>query len=262
MYNIGMNKVEEQRNSFEQRSEEYYEKRQTGNHLVLKDLIWDYFFREKSFLAKENMFVLEPMCGYGEGCQIIRKHLTSNIQYSGFDYSESLVRIAKQKDPNLNIWVQDVTKYEEKSKYDLIIIIGSLHHVPDFVQDVVNRIFAALKPGGYFVNFEPTQNNWLFKKVRQTIYKKNKTFDPNTERGFDLKEINSIYQNAGFKIIDQAYMGLASFVLYYNPNAFPKLNIGNPRSVKRLFNMDKHFFRNFFGKKLSFSTTSLLQKPE
>ena len=62
-----MNKIEEQRKSFEDRSNDYYTKRQSENHLVLKDLIWNYFFHDKEYLNKNGMAVLEPMCGYGEG---------------------------------------------------------------------------------------------------------------------------------------------------------------------------------------------------
>ncbi|BDF59457.1 hypothetical protein CE91St36_22740 [Christensenellaceae bacterium] len=256
-----MNKIEEQRKSFEDRSNDYYTKRQSENHLVLKDLIWNYFFHDKEYLNKNGMAVLEPMCGYGEGKKILERHLLCDFSYRGFDYSESLVKIAKEKNPELDIFVQDVTKYQEENRYDLIIIIGSLHHVPDFVQLVVDKMYAALKPGGYFINFEPTQNNWFFRKVRQAIYRKNKTFDAQTERAFDLKEINRVYTNAGFQIIDQIYQGLSSFVLYYNPNAFPKLNVGNPKTVRRFFNIDKHFFKNWVGRRFSFSTTTLMRKP-
>lgn len=257
-----MDKIKAQRESFENRAEDYYVKRTNKNCVYLKNLMWEDFFENKDYLNKKNMLILEPMCGYGDGKKILEENLKFDFTYRAFDYSEILVNKAKKDDPNLDIWVMDVTKFCEVNKYDIIIIIGSLHHVPDYCQDVVNNIYSALKPGGYFINCEPTSNNFLFKKIGELIYKRNKNFDEDTEVRFDLKQLNNYYLNAGFKIEDQMYQGLSSYILFYNPNAFSFLNKGNEKVVYFFYSIDKFFFRNIIGKLLSFSTTTLLAKEQ
>ncbi len=201
-----MDKIEQQRDHFENISEKYYKSRQLKNHLLLKDLLWDFFLKDKDFLKKDGLRVLEPMCGYGEGKKILEKNLGIKIAYSGFDYSSNLVEKIKKLDP-----------------------------------------------AAEFLSAE---------RIRKRTYKKNELFDNDTERAFELKKINQIFIEHNFKIIDQIYPGLLSYVLYFNPDAFPFLNRGGGWLVRAIFNFDKLFFRNFIGKKLSFATIALLQKNE
>lgn len=257
-----MDKIEKQREHFENISEKYYNSRQLKSHLLLKDLMWDYFLKDKDCLKKNNLRALEPMCGYGEGKDILEKHLGTKILYSGFDYSKNLVEKIKKSNPLADVVEMDITKFNPTEKYDLIIIIGGLHHVPFHVNSVLSKLYEALEKNGHFIYFEPTHNNWLFRKIRERIYKKNAFFDNDTERAFELKKINQVFLRHDFKIIDQIYPGLLSYIFYYNPDAFPFLNKGGNGLVKALFNFDKLFFRNFIGKKLSFATMTLLQKNE
>lgn len=255
-----MDKIKQQKEHFESISETYYKSRQLKSHLLLKDLMWNYFLKDKDFLKKKNLRVLEPMCGYSEGRDILEKHLKVKIIYSGFDYSSVLVAKVKKLHPEADVVEMDITKYTSSKKYDLIIIIGGLHHVPYHVDTVLDRLHDALDTDGYFIYFEPTHNNILFQKIRERIYKKNDFFDNDTERAFELKKINSLFDEHNFQVIDQIYPGLLSYILFYNPDAFSSLKIRKLWIVKALFNFDKLFFRNFIGKKLSFATMALYRK--
>ncbi len=255
-----MNSVERQKEHFESISEKYFHARQSPTHLHFKNLMWTFFFKDKHDLRSKKLLMLEPMCGYSEGKSIVENYLGVEVDYEGFDYSDNLVAKAKEREPSLNISVQDVTKFQTDKKYDLIVIIGGLHHVPDFSSTVVNRIALALKPDGYFLNFEPTFNNLLMEKIRTTVYKENDLFDHETERCFSLKELNGFYSSANLKIADQVHTGLLSYCLYYNPDALPLLNIGGKWLVNILFFIDKLFFRSWIGSKLSFATLTLLKK--
>lgn len=255
-----MDKIEKQKFHFEKIAKKYYESRQTPNHLYVKELMWDFFFLGKDYLKNHNVSVLEPMCGYSEGKKIIERFLLCNVKYEGFDYCETLVDTVKQIDPSIDIYRMDVTSYKASKLFDIIIMIGALHHVPDNAKDIIQKMHHSLKDGGYFINFEPTNNSSLIRKIRENIYKKNSIFDYETERAFEYKEISSFFEEAGFKKVDQIFPGLLTYVLYYNPDAFPRLNIGGKKLVKFLFDFDKLFFRNFIGKKMSFTTLSLYQK--
>ncbi len=255
-----MDKVEQQRAHFESISEYYFEQRQNKNHLLLKDLIWQEFFKDKSYLKNDDFKILEPMCGYAEGKKILEKYLDLTGEYTGFDYSDTLIEKVKQQDPDLNVYVQDITTYSPQDTYDIMILIGGLHHVYRHTEHVIQLLNKALKPGGYLINFEPTHDNPLYAYVRKQIYNKNDLFDEDTEEGFPLKSLNGFFQQNGFEIKDQIYPGLLSYIMYYNPDAFPALNIGGTRMVKSVFALDKLFMRNWIGRKFSWATLTLWQK--
>lgn len=160
----------------------------------------------------------------------------------------------------VNIYVQDVTTFSTDKKYDIIIILGGLHHVPAYSAEVVRNMSGLLNKDGIFINVEPTYNNKIFKYLLAYIYKKNKNFDEKTERRFSLNELNDIYLSNGLKIKRQMYPGLLAYLLWNNPNAFPLLNKGSTRLVKIVFHLDKLFMHNRIGKWLSVATFSVLKK--
>jgi len=253
--------VEQQRNHFNKISSLYTAARKNSKHLLLKQLIWKSFFEDKEVLAGTCKRVLEPMCGLSEGNQIITQYLTPDINYTGFDYSEAMVQSARQKHPDAVIEWRDATSYHHQGDlFDWVVLIGGLHHVFSVSGDVVCRLRDSLHKGGYFLNFEPTHNCWITRKVRQIIYKRNEIFDEGTEQGFDLGNLDAQFENAGFEKVDQVFPGLVSYILYYNPDAFPMLNIGGERLVRITFWFDHLIWRTLLAKKLSFATITLWKR--
>lgn len=255
-------KIEQQKLHFNSIAEEYFYARNGRKQEVLDDLIYAELFKGVDY-AGTDICVLEPMCGYGVGQTIIKKFFKEkNIEYVGFDYSEVIVEMAKKYNPDVNIYVQDVTTFTTDRLYDIVIIIGGLHHVPSACDEVVKRINNSLKQGGFFINVEPTYNNWLFKKVCEWIYKKNPIFDEETEKRFSLKALNELYTKSGFKILKQIYPGLLAYLLWFNPDVFPFLNKGSEKLVKRVFSFDRLWMYTIVGKKLSVATFSVLEKVD
>ncbi len=257
-----MDKTERQREHFNSIAERYREARSGHNHLLLKSLIWSELLASRTELQQGPLSVLEAMCGYADGEQILATHLGVDICYSGFDYSDEVVTTLQSQRPELNVWQQDVGTYQAESEYDLVIIIGGLHHVPHAATDVVVGLARALKPGGWFVNFEPTSGNPLFTGIRQAIYKQNPLFDEETERAFAVGEYLDMFKAAKLEPVDVFYPGLLAYVLYYNPDAFPWLNFGGEKMVKSAFALDRLWYRNRIGRALSFATLGLWRKPE
>ena len=249
--------IEQQREHFENISEKYFNARKSSNHLYLKELMWSFFFKDKSGLKNKNLSVLEPMCGYSEGKSILESNIGTLGSYEGFDYSATLIDKVRKADKDLNVYVQDVSTFESKKKYDIIIIIGGLHHVPSMCETIVQRFKDNLSDDGAFIVLEPTHNNIVFRKIRERIYNKNTLFDEETEKAFVLDELNDLFLSNGYELVDQIYPGLLSYVLFYNPDAFPFLNFGGKTLVKLAFKLDSLFFRNYVGKKLSFATLSM-----
>lgn len=256
---MAKNLVEQQREHFDSIADKYFSARQNKNHLRFKRLIWQKFFKDFEWKKKETL-VLEPMCGYSEGRKILSENLNTNIIYEGFDYSQPLIDEVKKKEPQLNVYKQDITKFKPKKKYNIIIIIGGLHHVYRHTDLVLKTLKNSLKEGGYFIALEPTQNNIFFKIIRDKIYSKNDLFDSETEKAYDLKTLNNHFEKNGFEIEKQIYPGLLGYILYYNPDAFPVLNKGSERLVNMVFALENFFYTNFIGKFFSFATMSLLKK--
>ena len=250
--------LEQQREHFNGIAEKYFQARSHQNHVTLKSLMWRHFFLRHPQLASDVRTVLEPMCGMAEGYEILKQHTRADFKYLGFDYSETMVDIARKDKPNLEIQWGDVTTFKSPiPPVDLIVLLGGLHHVYSRTEQVLANLTEALKPGGYFLSLEPTHNNTLARRTRERIYASNDLFDNDTEQGFEREDLLRHFQNAGYELVDEVSPGLAAYVLYYNPDAFPALNVGGPALVKSLFSLDRLFWANWIGRKMSFASITL-----
>ncbi len=255
-------KLERQRLHFNRIGERYGAARRERNHLTLKRLMWRAFFADKRDLAGRRLDVLEPMCGFADGHEILATHLGAELDYAGFDYSDRVINSLRAARPELDVVVADVTRHRpEPASVDVVILLGGLHHVPDHAEAVVRTMTGALRPDGYFISLEPTQGNPLFGAVRRLIYGANDIFDAQSERAFDLPRLYALFEDAGLRLVDRMHPGLLSYVMYYNPDAFPFLNIGGPGWVEALFRLDRPFLRSRLGAWLSFATLTMWRRP-
>ncbi len=255
-----MNNVERQREHFEEIAARYTQARKDEKHLILKEAIWRSFFGGFILPEKENMRVLEAMCGEAEGVNILADRFRNDFSYSAFDYSPSMVAAAHERHPEARIWEQNILTFDAREEYDVILIIGGLHHVYEYREEVLRRLNRALAPGGFFLSVEPTHNNILFRTLREWIYKRNALFDQETERAFEGKELNALLAQHGFKIVHQIFPGLLAYVLWYNPDAFPLLNRGSARFARWWIDYEKRFWHMRIARLLSFMTISCFQK--
>jgi len=262
MPNDILDHINRQQAHFDGIADNYFTARRTANHLLLKDLMWRDFLAHHDDLRRDGLEVLEAMCGFGDGKTIVENALGIEVAYTGFDFSNAVVARMNETRPDLKIHQADVTQYEPRDQYDLVVLLGGLHHVHHAAADTVKRVSAAIRPGGYLLNFEPTNGNPLSRWIREKIYKRNNLFDEKTERGFGVKELFSLFEDAGLDCADVAWPGLVSYVLYYNPDAFPLLNLGGERAVRTFFALDRPFFRTLVGRVFSFATLSLWRRPD
>ena len=254
--------IEQQRAHFDSIAERYHEGRQDKNHIAIKDAIWHAALSGVEFPDVDRLKVLEPMCGTGEGRAILQGHLRHSFDYAGFDYSEEMVARARTNDPTANIWHGDATSYVPPAdKYDVIILIGGLHHIPGNAKEAVTRLTGGLRKGGLFINFEPTAGNPVFTAIRDLIYSRNDVFDEETERAFSVKEYHAMFIDAGLEAAQISYPGLLAYVMYYNPYAFPLLNRGGAEMVRAIYGFDRLFERNLIGRTFSFATLGIWRKP-
>ena len=88
----------------------------------------------------------------------------------------------------------------------------------------------------------------------------NDLFDADTEQGFEYRDLERHFVEAGYRKVDEVFPGLLAYVLYYNPDAFPALNVGGTGLVRATFGLDRLFWTNAIGRKLSFATIGLWQR--
>ncbi|MCP5381130.1 MAG: class I SAM-dependent methyltransferase [Kordiimonadaceae bacterium] len=253
--------IEQQKTHFNSIAEQYKQARSGEKHLLIKQLIWHHCLKGLALDRTKKYKVLEAMCGFAEGRMLIINHLGLDIDYSGFDYSDVVVNDLKTEYPDLDIRQEDATSFKpEADNFDIIILIGGLHHVPNHAAQVVKNLSGGIKKGGIFINFEPTYGNPITQWVRRKIYQKNPLFDEETERDFAVSELKGFFKDAGFNPLRLRYPGLLAYVLFYNPDAFPFLNIGGKWLVKLTFLVDRLFYKNFIGAFFSFATLSVWRK--
>lgn len=258
--------LERQRNHFNQIADKYRRERQHDNYKYLRHLIWTRFFAQTDLPARfagKRVTMIEPMCGYCDGKDVVEKYITPDVDYAGYDYSDAVISTVKAEHPDLNVWFADATRFEpEEGAYDIVYIGGGLHHVPNHAEQALGLMARSLKPGGYFINLEPTNGNPILRLVREKIYRDNDLFDEETERAFEASDLAAMFERAGLVPVRMMYPGLLAYVFYFNPDAFPFLNIGGRGAVKAMFSLDSLFMNNAVGRFLSFATLSLWRKPE
>ena len=255
-----MKDLEQQQQHFDSIADQYTSSRQDAKHLAVKSAIWKFLFSKIQIDRTYCFNILEAMCGAADGYGLIKEHANIQFQYSAFDYSPKMVEEAKKKLPLENIFIQDITTFPEREKYDIILVIGGLHHVYKHSDKAVHNISSALKDNGLFVNFEPTHNNVLLRKVREFIYKRNSLFDDDTEHGFTTSELNSLMGKYNLTPSFQFYPGLLAYILWYNPDAFPLLNFGTTKATQKLIGLEKKLWTSSFARSFSFATFSCYQK--
>lgn len=90
--------------------------------------------------------VLDVGCGAGQ----ITDYLTQKgLNVTGLDFSQELLKIAKQNSPNSKFILADICDYEQETKVDGIITKDTLFHLPneDLIH-VLQKFKRLLKPNG------------------------------------------------------------------------------------------------------------------
>jgi len=151
--------------------------------------------------------ILELGCGTGANSQYLEQHYNN---YTGVDYSEELIRIAVSlySDDKTRFENSDILSYSSQTEYDLIILVGVLHHLTDPEQNL-RHILRSVNKNTKFVFLEPQANNPLIQLMRFI----RKSVDPSyskTQRFFYRKELVSILESAGYSVLNSEYTGYFS----------------------------------------------------
>ena len=122
--------------------------------------IWESesFNRNNGILQHEKAIAFTKKRGnaldVGCGCtgRFIDLLLNSGFQATGIDVSSEMIRLARQRHPQVEFYHGDICEYALPSKYDFITAWDSIWHVPLEQQEkVITKIVNSLNVGGVFI---------------------------------------------------------------------------------------------------------------
>lgn len=223
---------------------------------VYNEFGWNYFpvaFGEQLLVWLERNQVtikesLDLACGPGVLCEFLYDH---GIHAAGMDFSEGMITIARESNPNIPYEVADMIQYRPEQSFDLVTCTGdALNHITDLkdIKQIFQNVFGYLNQGGYFIFDildqsevaldEPIDLDWsdtikaqfmITQNQQGIIHLKTKVFEHGmlqfeetiTEVVHDTKIICKMLEETGFQVIrcdnkildDQPGRGMKWFVI-------------------------------------------------
>ena len=110
-------------------------------------LLWQWI-EEKQIIVR-NM--LDLGCGTGVLCSMMQKH---GIKTYGMDLSEGMIKMAKEKYPEIPFDQGNMITWKPGESYDLVTsTCDALNHIldPDDVRKVFQNVYTYVNQGGYFL---------------------------------------------------------------------------------------------------------------
>lgn len=90
--------------------------------------------------------------GCGSSGRLTELLLTEGFEVTGVDISEEMLRLARERHPEVTFHLADITQWEMPQAYHLISAWDSVWHVPLGQQEgVIRKLCQGLMPGGVFI---------------------------------------------------------------------------------------------------------------
>ena len=142
--------------------------------------------------------VLEVGCGAGFTARYLKKYYAS---YTGIDYSDNLIGYAGQYNMTGNAEFQAVSlkEYKPKRKFDIVLMIGVLHHMENAEQGLA-QVIDLLKPGGWVLVNEPQSSNLLIQLLRIIRTRTDAAYSED-QHNFSPSELEQLFDKAGLQNI-------------------------------------------------------------
>ncbi len=144
----------------------------------------------------------------------------------------------------------------ESESFDIVSVVGGIHHMPPFVNESIFEIHRILKPGGYFCFMEPHSESFA-EKFRQLWYRYDSLFAEN-EAAVNMSELHRSFQDH-FDFKTEMYLGNFGYLFVLNSMVF-RIPL-NAKSIYSPFLIKtEKFFNRFLGKRFSCFVTAQWQK--
>jgi SAM-dependent methyltransferase len=114
-----------------------------------QDYKWDTLNRVANHILSmfENCTALELGCGYGRMC-----HNFDQDKYLGIDFSEEMIKLAKEKYPEYNFQLADINTFVPDKHYDIIFDIMSPTNSK--LEEYADVAFISIKPSTITIKFK------------------------------------------------------------------------------------------------------------
>jgi len=180
-----------------------------------RDKPWEELKPLFDYYIKSNESVLDLGCGNGR----YYEYMAPGVKYTGIDFSEKLIELAKKRYPQASFSVGDVLKLNfPDNSFDKVFSIAVLHHIPSssLRLKALEEIKRVLKPGGMAMltawKFHDKKAvSLLYKNILRKIFSLSRLdfmdiLEPWGDRTnryyhwFSEKEVISLAKKAGFKV--------------------------------------------------------------
>lgn len=175
------------------------------------------FVFEPMFAGVElnNKFVLEAMCGGG---QITEYLLNKNAKVTGLDISPQQTTNFKRRHSQADVLCGSILNSGiESESFDVVAVIGGIHHMPPHTNESISEIHRVLKPGGYFCFMEP-HSETLAESFRRAWYKRDSLFAEN-EAAINMNNLHKDFQEH-FDFKHEHYLGNFGYLFVLNSMVF------------------------------------------
>ena len=160
----------------------------------------------------KNWKVLEAMCGSGQTTGFLMKH---GALVTGLDISSECLGLFRSKWPYCGAVCSSVLKTPfPNSTFDLVVVVGGLHHLHPFLHLGVEEICRVLKPGGYFCFSEPHLGS-LPDVFRKLWYRFDGKIFASNEKSVDLEALRKDFSDS-FRFKSERFVGNIAYLLVFH----------------------------------------------
>ncbi len=141
--------------------------------------------------------ILEVGCGAGFTVDYLKGKF---LNYTGIDYSENLINYAikHNNDEKANYKCLNINEFKTEIKFDVILMIGVLHHMPE-PEKVIKSLEKILAPSGTIIVNEPQAGNPIIGFLRK-IRKKIDNNYSSDQIEFSETEIRLLFEKCGHNV--------------------------------------------------------------
>lgn len=144
--------------------------------------------------TKTNTSVLEIGCASGYYYEILEYLLNKRINFTGVDYSEALIRMAKDYYPGINFEAADGADLPfDDEKFEISISSGILLHVPNYREHIKETVRVAS-------NVVIAHRTPVCRKRKTQFYKKYAYGEETVELRFNENEILNLFVAQGLRL--------------------------------------------------------------
>jgi len=180
--------------------------------------------------------VLTIGCGEGSFERMLSPHAG---QIVAVDIAAPGIERAKQQAQdkgirNVDFRCMPVSELEWEERFDAIVCIAFLHHVPEAdLPGFLMRAHAHTKPGGFFYSQDPNVHGALRKVGRVLLGERYDSYHTPDERELDPENTRALMRAAGFDAVQLGYIDLTLIPLQYFAPTGPNAVMQVARAVDR-----------------------------